>query len=357
MENTDTYYEGIERWGRGVVVITGSSGLIGSQLIKHLPKQYTIIGLDNPGFPYPPNEAECIPMDITSDDSVQQAFAQIKEKHGNRISSFIHLSAYYDFSGRPSHLYEKITVQGTERVLKFLKDFEVEQFVFSSSLLVYKSTVPGQKITEESSLNPTWDYPKSKVKTERLIHQQHGDIPVVILRMAGVYNEEGASIPITNQIQRIYEKQLTSHFYPGNLSYGNPFIHLEDLVQAIMLAIQKRDDLPNEVIINLGKPETLSYNQLQQTIARLLYNKNWKTYRIPKALAIVGAWVMNLFGDAFIKPWMIDRTDDHAELNISRAENLLGWEPKHSLKETLPKMIAALKANPDKWYKENKLKK
>jgi nucleoside-diphosphate-sugar epimerase len=52
---------------------------------------------------------------------------------------------------------------------------------------------------------------------------------------------------------------------------------------------------------------------------------------------------------------MIDRADDHYELDISRAEKLLGWRPRHNLIDTLPEIISNLKADPDKWYKENKL--
>jgi len=54
---------------------------------------------------------------------------------------------------------------------------------------------------------------------------------------------------------------------------------------------------------------------------------------------------------------MIDRADDHYELDISRAMKLLGWEPKHNLIDTLPGMIKNLKEDPEKWYKENKLEK
>lgn len=53
---------------------------------------------------------------------------------------------------------------------------------------------------------------------------------------------------------------------------------------------------------------------------------------------------------------MVDRADDHYVLNISRARALLGWEPQRSLRATLPAMVAALKANPLRWYREHKLK-
>ncbi|MBO1687962.1 NAD-dependent epimerase/dehydratase family protein, partial [Clostridium butyricum] len=69
---------------------------------------------------------------------------------------------------------DKITVKGTERLIKFLQDFEVEQFIFSSSMLVYKSSSPGVKIVEESPLEPKWDYPKSKVTTEKILHEKRG---------------------------------------------------------------------------------------------------------------------------------------------------------------------------------------
>jgi nucleoside-diphosphate-sugar epimerase len=49
---------------------------------------------------------------------------------------------------------------------------------------------------------------------------------------------------------------------------------------------------------------------------------------------------------------MIALADDHYALDISRARTLLGWEPRHSLRETLPKMITALKADPPGWYRK-----
>ena len=59
--------------------------------------------------------------------------------------------------------------------------------------------------------------------------------------------------------------------------------------------------------------------------------------------------------DPILKPWMIDRANDQYALDITRAGTLLDWEPKRSLRETLPKMVAALKADPTKFYEENKL--
>lgn len=340
-----------------VIVVSGSSGLIGTAVIKALAGRYTIIGLDNKGYPYPPPEAECITIDITSDEQVQKVFNDIREKHGGRIASFIHLAAYYSFSEKVSPLYDKITVQGTRRLLKYLQTFKVEQFLFTSSMLVYKPAVPGQKITEESPVVAKWGYPLSKVQTEKIMHEERGYIPVLSLRVAGVYSEEGNSIPITNQIQRIYEKQITSYVFPGNASHGSTFIHLNDLVEVMVKAVDRRKELPPDLLLNIGEEETLSYGELQRIISTELRGKEQPLFRIPKFFAKWGASLQNLFGNNFIKPWMIDVADEHLEMDSSKAELMLDWEPHHSLSNTLPKMIAKLKADPEKFYKENKLKK
>ena len=346
---------GARNTSKEVIIVTGSSGLIGTSVIKRLSENYRLVGLDNTGYPFPPREAECVCYDITSEGSIRAAMERVRYGYGDKIASVIHLAAYYDFSGKPSPLYEKITVKGTENLLRVLQDFEVEQFIFSSTNLIYKPTSPGQKIKEDCPLEPKWDYPESKVDTEVLIRENRGRMKAVLLRIAGVYDDEGHSIPITHQIQRIYEKQFTSHFYSGDTSHGNVFLHLEDLVDALEKAVERRKALPDEIAINMGEAETPSYQDLQEKIGRLVHGEEWKTYEIPAPLAKVGAYGMNLFGDAFIKPWMIDRADDHYELDISRARDLLGWEPRHRLLDTLPTIIAKLNEDPVAWYKENDL--
>jgi UDP-glucose 4-epimerase len=340
-----------------VIIVTGSSGLIGTHIIQRMAPNYRIVGIDKEGNPYPPKEAECVNFDITDEDSIKMAMERIRYGYGDRIASVIHLAAYYDFSGKPSPLYEEVTVKGTEKFIKALHHFQVEQFVFSSTNLIYKPTEPGKKIDENAPLAPNWDYPESKVDTEEIIKTNRGEMHAVLLRLAGVYDEWTHSIPISHHIQRIYEKQFTSHFYSGDVTHGNVFLHMDDLLDAIEKTVEKRKSLSEEIAINIGEPVTPSYQQLQNTIGLLIHGEEWKTYEVPAPLAKAGAWTMDLFGDPFIKPWMIDRADDHYELDISLAMKVLGWKPKHALIDTLPQMVKNLKADPEKWYKENKLEK
>lgn len=341
-----------------VVLVTGSSGLIGSAVVERCAEHCRVVGLDVKAPSRQPTSSDFVEVDISSDESVQSGLRQVRQRHGERVASVIHLAAYYDFKGEPSPKYDEITVSGTERLLRGLQALRTEQFIFSSTMLVHAPCEPGQRINEDSPLEPKWDYPKSKVTTEELIGRQHGEIPYVLLRIAGVYDDECHSIPIAHQIQRIAERHLTSGVYPGDTSRGQAFIHLEDLVDALLLLAQRRAELPRELTLLLGEPETLSYDELQRTLGQLIHGEEWETRQIPKALAKTGAWLQDhlpLGEEPFIKPWMIDLADDHFALDISRARKLLGWEPRHSLRETLPKMVAALRADPLGWYKANKL--
>ncbi len=288
---------------------------------------------------------------------VKAGLDRVRYAYGDEIACVIHLAAYYDFSGEPSPLYDEITVRGTGRLLRALQAFTVEQFVFSSTMLVHAPCQPGERINEDWPLEPRWDYPRSKVATEDLIRRERGAIRTVSLRIAGVYNDDCHSIPLANQIQRIFERTLTSKVFPGDISRGQSFVHLDDVVEAFVKTVEAREALAQDETFLIGEPDTLSYDDLQRAFGRLIHGEEWETQSIPKAVAKAGAWLENhVPGDErFIKPWMIDLADDHYALDIGRARTTLGWEPTRSLRETLPRMVSALKADPQRFYKMNKL--
>src|SRR5712691_7607517 len=276
----------------GVVVVTGSSGFIGRAVVLRLARTFRIVGFDREaGHTHPPREAECVCIDLTSDESVQAGFERVRYAYGDQIVSVVHLAAYYDFSGEPSPLYDEITVRGTGRLLRALQAFEVEQFVFSSTMLVHAPCQPGERINEDWPLEPKWDYPRSKVATEDLIRQERGAIHTVSLRIAGVYSDDCHSIPLANQIQRIFERTLTSKVFPGDISHGQAFVHLDDVVEALAKTVDARDQLASDEAILVGEPDTLSYDDLQRALATLIHGEEWETRSIPKALAKTGAWL------------------------------------------------------------------
>ncbi len=344
--------------GKEVILITGASGRIGFKSAEYFSEKFQIVGFDVYLAGQLP-DVEFVTVDMATDESVKEGLEHVRKKYGNKIASVIHLAAYYSFASSDSPNYDRITVKGTERLLKGLQQFEVDQFIFSSTMLVHKPTAPGIKITEDSPLDPSWGYPLSKVKTEELIHRERGKISSINLRIAGVYDDHCHSIPLSNQLQRIFENQLESHVFAGAVDHGASYVHMDDLIEALSLCVQKRKTLPPELTLLIGEDVTFSYDQLQRMMQRLIYRREWKTWSVPKPIAKIGAWVQEhlpFMKQSFIKPWMIDRADDHFELDITRAKKVLGWQPKRRLDQVIPKWIEELKRDPVMWYDENKLR-
>ena len=342
---------------RNTVIVTGSSGFVGGALVARLATSFRVVALDRRPPEQLPSTATFEEIDLSSEKSVDRVFAKIGKPRRGRIASVIHLAAYFNLTGEPDPRYEQITVRGTERLLRKLQSLEVEQFIFASSMLVHRAARPGQLINENWPLESNLPYRASKIETERLIHAQRGQMPVVYLRPAGVYDDLCHNAFLAHQIARIYEDDLTGHVYPGDLHTGQSSLHLGDLIDATSRLIERRKALPPELPLLLGEPEVMSYGELQSEIGRLLRGGEWETWEIPEPLAKAGAWVeTNVLGEEpFIRPWMVDIANDNYAIDIARARELLGWKPQHSLRTSLPKMIAALEADPVAWYRANKL--
>jgi nucleoside-diphosphate-sugar epimerase/uncharacterized membrane protein len=344
--------------GLPTVVITGSSGFLGQAITRGLLGRYRVIGLDLTQPKRPLEGVETLEIDLTSDESVAGTMADVRARTGDRIASVIHLAAYYDTTGEDNPKYDQVTVQGTRRLLDQLKSFETEQFVFASTMLVHApSPEKGVKIDEDSPLDPPWAYPRSKAETESLIRERRGEIKSVSLRFAGVYDEDCRAAFIAQQIARIFERLPTAYLFTGDITHGQPYLHRDDLVDAVVRVVDRRAELPDETALLIGEEETPSYQEMQRRLGELIHGENWRTLALPKGFAKLGAWMQDevLDQDTYIQAWMVENSDDHYELDISRARKLLGWTPRHSLVDTLPAMVRRLKADPTDWYARNKL--
>ena len=346
----------------GTVIVTGAAGGIGSLVMDALRDHWDVVGLD-----LECRDVEgCLEMDITSDASVDSALQRIADEHGTRIASVVHLAAYFDFSGEESPMYDAVNVDGTRRLLQALQSFEVEQFLFSSTMLVHAPTEPGVPLTEDAPLDPRWAYPRSKLETERVIERHHGAIPRLTLRLAGMYTPECGLPSLAHQLKRIYERRAQARLFSGDASHGQAFVHSDDVVDAIVRSVERRRQIADGTRILVGEPRVLSYEALQNRMGCLVHGETFSTRRVPGPLARLGAWLQEksepVVPDAidrgkkpFIRSFMIPLADDHYELDISRARQLLGWEPRHALYDTLPELVERLKQDPAGWYRANGL--
>ncbi len=344
----------MENGKKRLVLITGAGGRIGRAIIQQIAAQYKVIGFDRSSAIFYSEDEEIIPLDVSNHESMTSTFHNIKAKYGTHIHCVIHLAAYYSFEDNANFKkYQKITIEGTRLLLQLLQNFEVDQFIFSSTMLVHEATCPGKKIKEEDPLFPYWSYPKSKIITESVIEEERGTIKqVTIIRMSGIYDDKFHSIPLSTQLQRLMEKQFLAFFYPGKRTHGNPFLHMDDLVKLICLCIDKRHALPNFVTLLAAEDKSFSYIELHQRMSKALYGVNLPLFWVPKILAKIGALFLR---HSFIKPFMIDIADLHYDIDTSKAQMLLGWSPEHSLDKNLETLIAWAKNNKREFYLANAL--
>jgi len=340
-----------------VVIVTGSSGYLGAAVVRRLHGSYRVVGLDRYSPPHPPHQAECVCFDITDQASVDTALDRVRLAYGDRISACIHLAGYFDLSGEDDPAYDAVTVEGSKRLLKGLQGFELEQFVFASTMLAHAPTEPGEPIDEDHPLDPRFPYRASKVRTEKVLREVRGDEKLVLMRPAGIYDDNGQSTFLTHQIARIHERRFSGKVYPGDLSRGQAFLHLDDFLDAVERIVDRRVKLPDVFPVLLGEADPIPFGELQRLIGRELHGEDWITSNVPSQLAKLGAWTENkVFGeDAFIRAWMVDISSDHYELDLSAAKKHLDWTPEHSLRDDMPGILQRLKDDPYEWYEANGL--
>ncbi|MEC5399689.1 NAD-dependent epimerase/dehydratase family protein [Uliginosibacterium sp. H1] len=344
-----------------IVIITGAAGDIGSALSAALAASFQVVGLDRK------TDTGIVAVDLAAADSVTAALAGIRAGHGKRIAAVVHLAAFFDFTGEDNPLYEQVNVQGTRHMLDALQGFEVERFIYASTMLVHRAGEPGDVIREDTPIEPGWAYPASKARAEEAVRVHHGRIPYVILRLAGLYDDTTAVPTLANQIARIYERDFQSHLYPGDKRAGQAFLHRDDMIDAFLRVIDRRDTLPPAAAILVGEPEAMSFEALQDRIGKLIHGeKEWGTLRIPAPVAQAGAWLQQkaepVVPDAldagelpFIRPFMVRMAEDHYAIDITLAQRLLGWAPRHDIRRGLGALVASLKAGPGDWYRRNKV--
>jgi hypothetical protein len=172
---------------------------------------------------------------------------------------------------------------------------------------------------------------------------------------------------IAQQMARIYERDLQSHLYSGDMRVGQSMLHRDDLLDALRRTVDRRGTLPEATELLIGEPDALGYDALQDELGRLIHgDDDWLTLRVPKPVAAAGAWAQQklepLIPDAidegeepFIKPFMVRMADDHYALDTRKARELLGWEARHRLEDELPGIVRAFKDDPASWYARHEI--
>jgi len=259
------------------ILVTGGAGYIGSHTcVELLNNDYEVIVVDN--LCNSSKESLNRVKNITGKEVTfyendildEQALVSIFTQH--RIEAVIHfagLKAVGESVNMPLEYYQN-NLTGTLVLLKVMRDFNVNNFVFSSSATVYGDphSVP---IKENFPLSATNPYGRSKLIIEEIcrdLHISDSSWNIALLRYfnpvgaheSGLIGEDPNGIPnnLLPYISQVAIGKLKKLSVFGN-DYNTPdgtgvrdYIHVVDLARGHIKALQKLTSEPGIVIYNLG---------------------------------------------------------------------------------------------------------
>jgi dihydroflavonol-4-reductase len=322
------------------VLVTGATGFIGRKLIPRILEEgYDVVALvrstsNTEGLPKQVEARVANLLDIKSLDVVVQDIAIV-----------IHLAAYFDFYPSSNELLYKVNVEGTRNLMSACVGTKVERFIYCSSTEVI-GPVRFPPATEDSQLNPTYDYGKSKVLAEQAIREITKDTKLdhIILRPTGILGE-GDFYTAFEAIEAVNDGAIP--VLPGDGKKGFMYIYIGDVVEGFIKALTSKSALNNTII--LSPDQGMTWNELFEYLGEILGVDPPKR-RIPTSIAKIGIGLLSPLKNRGKTTFLwhmktVQSMDENRLYDNSKAKRILGWEPKITMRDGLKRAI--------EWYFEN----
>ena len=302
-------------------VVSGGAGFLGSHLCDHLlEKGHRVICLDNldtgslQNIEHLGNSDEFL---FSNHDVTEPYFIE------ERVDYIFHLASPaspIDYLRLPLHTL-KVGSYGTHNMLGLAK-FKRARFLIASTSEVYGDPqVHPQPETYWGHVNPIGPrgvYDEAKRYAEALVmayHRQQG-VDTCIARIFNTYGprmrpHDGRAIP-TFIRQALENKPLTVF---GDGSQTRSFCYVDDLIRGLYALATSGEHLP----VNIGNPTEMTLLELAEAVVRVTGSKSEIVF---EALPVDDPQVR--------------------QPDITRARQVLGWEPEVELDEGLKRLLASM---------------
>ena len=300
-----------------VSVVTGGAGFLGSHLCEYLlGRGHRVICVDN-----------LVTSTLANIQHIQDdAFGFVYHDMTDHVEidepvdyvyHFAALASPVDYLRMPLHSL-KVGSYGTHHALGLAK-WKRARFLLASTSEVYGDPqVHPQPETYWGHVNPIGPrgvYDEAKRYAEALTmayHNQQG-VDTAIVRIFNTYgprmrSHDGRAIP-TFMRQALENAPITVF---GDGSQTRSFCYVDDLVRGLVLLARSGEHLP----VNIGNPQELTLLELAQTVINVTGSKSEIVF---EALPVDDPQVR--------------------QPDITRARQLLGWEPQVTLDDGLRRML------------------
>jgi UDP-glucose 4-epimerase len=298
------------------ILIIGGSGFIGRHLIERLlTYNYKLRVLDIVKPLWLNHEIEFIEGSFTSEFLLEDAVTN--------VDYIYHLaSTTLPKSSNDDPLYDITSnLAGTVKLLELAIKYKIKKFIFASSGGTVYGIPDSFPVSETASTNPTCSYGIVKLSIEkylRLFYHLYG-LESCSLRMANPFGEyqrfDRAHGAVTVFCHKAFKNETIEVWGDGNIS--RDFIYIRDVISAMICVLNC--ECRGEVI-NIGSGKAESLNEIIGIVENILEKKLKVNYLPPRAFDVPKNY-----------------------LDISKAKEILNWQPETSLEEGIKKTLVWLK--------------
>ena len=302
------------------ILITGGAGFIGSNLVKELVKEHSIIILDNfhtGSYDNLKDIKQQISIINDSCNNINRPDSNIRKIDCSNIYMIFHLGIP---SSTPMYKEDPLLVgeaiNGTINIFEFAKKHKIEKVIYASSSSLYNGIRPPHR--EDMNIRVTDYYTEARLTIERIakLYNILYGIKSAGLRLFSVYGpNETAKGRYANMISQFLwdMKEGRSPVIYGDGNQTRDFTYVKDVVDACLLLMNS--DIEHN-IFNVGTGTSYSFNDVIEIL-----NEKLKTDIKPTYIEMP---IKNYVG--------------HTLADITEIKRL-GYRPKYTLEKGIDELI------------------
>lgn len=297
-----------------MILVTGATGFVGTALVARLAREgmetRACIRRDDASMPTGIHTVHV--GDLTGDADWSPALAGI----GVVVHAAARVHVMDDTATNPLAEFRRVNVQGTLNLARQAAAVGVRRFVFISSIKVNgEATTLGLPFSADDMPAPLDPYGVSKMEAEQGLRKMAAEtgMEVVIIRPPLVY---GPGVKANFQtMMRWLGRGVPLPL--GAINNRRSMVALDNLVDLILTCIDHPAAANQTFLVSDG--EDLSTTQLLQRLGRAL-GKPARLIPVPSMFLKIGAALLG-------KPAIAQRLCGSLQVDISKAQQLLGWTP------------------------------
>ena len=315
-------------------LVTGAAGFIGARTSELLIQDgHTVVGVDNLNEAYDLRMKEYRLKRLQAMDGFTFKKLDISDKYvieqlkDEKLDGVINLAAWAGVrvSVQNPWIYVETNMTGTLNMLELCRQGGVKKFIVASTSSIYGEDPPYPTPESASSSEPLQPYAASKKGAEAMAHAYHHlyGIDVTVVRFFTVYGPAGRpDLSIFRFVQWVSEGRPVRVNGDGEQSRG--FTYIDDIARGVILALKP----VGFEIINLGGHEVITINNLIKLVEDVVGKKAEVLYGPPNLADMRSNWA-----------------------DVSKAGQLLGWEPQYDMRSGIEKLVEWYNAERD-WAKD-----